>query len=75
MKHLNRILKWTNEGITYETDLRHVDIIIKALGVTKPVTRPMVCKSPDEADAKDKPLSDEEATLYRSCTIRIRYLA
>ena len=32
MRHLNA------EGIMYETDPRHVDLVVKALGVTKPVT-------------------------------------
>ena len=26
---LNRVLEWTNKGITYEADQRHADIVIK----------------------------------------------
>ena len=77
MRHLNRILRWTAEGIIYETDPRHVDLVVKALGVTKPVTTPLVRESPvpDDQEVEDKKLSEEEATLYRSCTMRIGYIA
>ena len=55
--------------MSYETDPRHVDIVVKTLGVTKPVTTPLVRESPGDVDIKDKPLSDEEAAIYRSCTL------
>ena len=77
MRHLNRILRWTAEGIIYETDPRHVDLVVKALGVTKPVTTPLVRESPvpDDQEVEDKKISEEEATLYRSCTMRVGYIA
>ena len=75
MRHLNRILKWTDEGISYEADPRHVDIVVKALGVSKAVTTPLVREPPDNVDVKDKMLSEQEATLYRSCTMRIGYIS
>ena len=54
MRHLNRILRWTAEGIIYETDPRHVDLVVKALGVTKPVTTPLVRESPVPDDEEVK---------------------
>ena len=30
---LNRVVQWTDEGITYEADQRHAEIIVKALGL------------------------------------------
>ena len=32
---LNRIIEWTVEGISYEADQRHVDIIISQLNLKK----------------------------------------
>ena len=65
MRHLNRILKWTDEGISYEADPRHVDIVVKALGVSKAVTTPLVREPPDNVDVKDKMLSEQEATFVQ----------
>ena len=33
MTILNRIVEWTNAGIQYEADPRHVDLIIEELGL------------------------------------------
>ena len=30
---LNRVLRWTKDGIQYEPDQRHAEIIVKAMGV------------------------------------------
>ena len=37
---LNRVLTWEAEGLTYESDQRHAEIIIQAMNVTKAVTTP-----------------------------------
>ncbi len=37
---INRVLTWGDEGITYEADQRHAEIIVQAMDVTKPVTTP-----------------------------------
>ena len=39
---LNRVLRWTDKGIEYEADPRHVEIILKQLNIDqcKPVTTP-----------------------------------
>ena len=37
---LNRVLTWGTEGLTYEPDQRHAEIIIQAMNVTKAVTTP-----------------------------------
>ena len=37
---LNRIISWEADGITYEADQRHAEIIIKAMGVEKAVVTP-----------------------------------
>lgn len=33
MRLLNRVIDWTHEGIHYEADQRHAEIIVKLLGV------------------------------------------
>eukprot|EP00969_Alexandrium_andersonii_P111187 4908720-Alexandrium_andersonii.AAC.1 len=33
MRVLNRIVTWTDEGIWYEADQRHAELIIKGLGM------------------------------------------
>ena len=75
MRHLNRIIRWGSEGIEYEPDPQHVDLVVKTLKVTRPVTTPLVRENPNAADEEDVPLSEESATIYRSCTMRIGYIA
>ena len=75
MRHLNRIIRWGSEGIECEPDPRHVDLVVKTLKVTRPVTTPLVRENPNAADEEDVPLSEEYATIYRSCTMRIGYIA
>ena len=40
LRVLNRVLTWQAEGIDYEADQRHAEIIIEAMQVTKAVTSP-----------------------------------
>ena len=40
MRVLNRILSWTSDGITYEADQRHAELLVEAMGVTRPVSTP-----------------------------------
>ena len=35
VKVLNRVLRWTDQGIKYEADPRHAELIIKDLGLDK----------------------------------------
>ena len=34
IRHLNRLISWTREGVTWEADPRHVDLVTQGLGVT-----------------------------------------
>ncbi len=72
---LNRIVTWSERDIMYEPDQRHVEIVIKALGLEKgkSVVTPgeNVKADPD----LDKPLESATSTLYRSLTMRLSYLA
>ena len=44
VKILNRVIRWTNAGITYEADTKHVNRIIKGLELdnSKGLTTPFV---------------------------------
>ena len=75
MRHLNRIVRWTEQGIEYESDPRHAQLVVQELGVTKPVTTPLVKEKLTDLDQEDELLDDASATTYRSCTMRVGYLA
>ena len=42
VKVLNRIITWTSDGVQYEADPRHVELILQQLNISecKPVTTP-----------------------------------
>ena len=72
---LNRIIRWTSTGLTYEADQRHAELVVKELGL-------------DNANAKDQDLhfcnthEGEPGLLdsatsrhYRSIVARVNFLA
>jgi len=71
---LNRVVTWTKEGIEYEADQRHAEIIVEHLGLSKhskPVGTPSVKTGNEESPA----LSNEDATAYRALVARANYLS
>jgi hypothetical protein len=75
MRILNRIVKWGPAGITYEADQRHAEIIVQQFGLTEA----NCTVSPGEKDRRPEetspPLDAASASLYRSITARVNYLA
>ena len=81
---LNRIVRWTQDGIEYEADQRHAEIIIKELGLEastsvntpgmKSVTPKGVPSDPGQR-AESRELSAEMSTKYRKIGARANYLA
>ena len=75
---LNRVLSWTPDGIQYEADQRHADIVVEQLGLgeAKGVSTP---GSKDDVDkallTPGLPLQAQEATEYRALAARLNYLA
>ena len=82
---LNRIVEWTDAGILYEGDQRHVEICIRQMGleesareVVTPVDRSV--EDPRNADSlrmnqqQSQALSASAATMYRGMTARLNYL-
>ena len=72
---LNRVVTWTEEGIEYEADQRHAEIIIKGLGMqadSKGVATPGNKREWTPEDEKE--LSPRDATAYRACVASGNYL-
>ncbi len=71
---LNRIVKWTSEGIQYEADPRHAELIIQHLGLEGAKG----CKTQwqnNETDGDEEELTAEQQTRYRAVAARMNYLA
>jgi hypothetical protein len=74
MRVLNRLVHWTDEGIAYEADQRHVEIIIRELGLKE---GSMIVNTPgepnklgDKEDYEARPLSEEKWRWYRRVVAR-----
>ena len=76
---LNRYFRWSNDGIEYEPDQRHGELIIKQMGLEagRPVATPGVAESETDVEAREQSeeLQGEEATQYRALAARLNYLA
>ena len=75
---LNRIITWKEDGIWWEPDARHAELVIALLGdgprgakVTTPPAKGAVENLKDFSEF----LTEEEATQYRSVAMRAAYLA
>ena len=71
---LNRTVTWDKGGITYKADPRHVEIVVKELGLqdSKAVRTPYNHESQEDDDEE---LDDSQALRYRACVARLNYLA
>ena len=72
---LNRCVTWTKEGIIYEADPRHVEILVNELGLheAKPSSTPgskITMKDTDE----DPHLDSSKATKFRQLIARCNFL-
>ena len=76
-KILNRIVRWTEEGYELEADPRHIELVVKQLGIEgeKPFATPGVEDTDKEEEVEEDPLTPEEATRYRGIAARINYLS
>jgi hypothetical protein len=77
MRHLNRLVCWTEKGYYWEPDPRHADIVISTLGVKGGrVSTPLVKEREGAGDDESDPLLDEEEKhLFQSLTMRVGYLS
>ena len=71
---LNRVVEWGPDGIRYEADQRHAEIIVRDLEIpanTKRVNTPSVAQVHKNVQA----LTPREAGTYRAIVARANYLA
>ena len=72
---LNRLISWTERGIELEADPRHSELIIKEMGCEgAKVTTALVKERVGEIDEAEL-LDSEEASRYRSVSMRLAYLS
>jgi len=74
MRILSRILSWDQDGIKYEADQRHTEIIIRQLrleGMSSGVSTP---GNRAEEEGGERKLGKKEATQYRRLVARCKYL-
>ena len=78
IKIFNRIVQWDGvQGILYEADPRHVELIIKDLqfGDAKIVVTPGTKEEGRTQEDSEQELGEQEATKYRAIVARCNYLA
>ena len=64
------------ETIDYESDQRHADLIVSQLGLDKSKAKGLSTPGEKRGDYYDmEPLQKDLVTTYRSCTMRLAYLA
>ena len=76
MTILNTCLEWKDDGIHYEADPRHPDILIKELGIqkAKPVVTPGI-KMPTLSNNENPYLGPQEATKIRQLAARCKFIS
>ena len=76
-KILNRVVRVTKDGWEYESDQRHVEIMLEQLELTscKPLGTPGVEEAACKEEHVSVPLSAEATSQYRAITARANYLA
>ena len=84
IRRLNRLIEWTADGITWEPDPRHAELIVKSLNITTGTAVTPLAKSGSRRKDEDDPfiedgeeqlLEGEDVTTYRSTTMRMSYLS
>ena len=78
LRILNRTIRWTAEGLEYEGDQRHADIIIEELGLqnSKPLQTPCVANSAVKAAVESEVCKKDAGDgSFRSISARLNYMA
>ena len=72
---LGRIVEWTADGISWEADSRHAELIRKSFGVTdRSVATPGIKDKLDDIEG-EVPIDKEASDRYRANTMRAQYLS
>ena len=75
---LNRVLTWTSEGLEYESDQRHAELVLRALNleeanaVNSPCDRGLLRRVMEGEEAEE--LEMAEASKFRAVAARINYM-
>ena len=75
---LNRIIQWSDiNGISYEADPRHIEIILEQLGLKEasPVSTPGTKEEGRTKLGNEDKLDDGETSKYRALVARCNYIA
>ena len=73
---LSRVVHWTEEGIEYEADQRHAEVIVNGLELGRGVKSVSTPGCKRDITAEDEiSLPREKATVYRALVARGNYLA
>ena len=75
---LNRTIRWCEDGISYEPDQRHAEIIVEAMNVlgAKGAPTPAIAKKDDPAERlSEKEMNRDAATHIRAIAARGNYSA
>ena len=72
---LNRVVEWSKEGIHYEVDQRHAELIVSQLGLSGSAKALSAPGKKEDSNEEDEELTHEEATKYRALTARANYLS
>ena len=76
LRVLNRVIRWTREGLKYEADPRHAEIIVRGVaGVGKTLSAPGTASKEFEDPGDEATLPERDARLFRSFAARANYLA
>jgi hypothetical protein len=70
---LNRVVEWTGEGIRYEADQRHADLIIKDMGLTESANSVVTPGGKKDPESEGRRLSKEQAR-FRAAVARANYI-
>ena len=73
---LNRIVRWSEDGLEYEGDPRQVERLIRELGLegAKPVATPGVKASHEQIET-DVPIDPDKVSHFRGLAARCNYLS
>jgi hypothetical protein len=76
LRVLNRVVRWTREGLKYEADPRHAEIIVQGIvGAEKALSAPGTASKEFDAPGDENELPEKVARLFRSFAARANYLA
>ena len=72
---LGRIVEWTADGITWEADPRHAELIRKSFGVTSRSVTTLGVRDKLTDIEGEVPIDQESSDRYRANTMRAQYLS